>query len=138
MTLASDIQIVQGLIGGVLIGFSALLLFIGKGKVAGISGIVGNAVSHPKESAWRWFFMAGLLSGAAMYLMVNGSLDVTLPSFDMRLALAALFVGVGTRIGSGCTSGHGVCGIGRGSARSVVATGIFMAVAIITVLLGGR
>jgi len=138
MTLAADMQIFQGLLGGLLIGCSALLLILGNGNIAGISGIVGNAISAPRSSAWRWLFIFGLLCGAAIFLFVNGSLDVVLPSFDGRTFLAAALVGIGTRIGSGCTSGHGVCGIGRRSVRSITATTVFMAVAIITVAIVGR
>lgn len=138
MTFATDMQLLQGLFGGVLIGLAALLLFAGRGNIAGISGIVGNAIVKPKGSTWRWLFIAGLLSGAAAYLMVTGSLNAKLPSVDAKMFVAAVLVGVGTRLGAGCTSGHGVCGIGRLSARSIVATLIFMAVAIATVTVVGR
>ncbi|MBT8131074.1 MAG: YeeE/YedE family protein [Gammaproteobacteria bacterium] len=138
MSLSTDIQVIQGLIGGVLIGLSALLLLACSGKVAGVSGIVGNAIAHPRQSAWRWSFIAGLLGGATLYSLMAGSLNADLPSFNGQTALAAALVGIGTRLGSGCTSGHGVCGIGRGSPRSIAATVIFMAVAIITVAITGR
>lgn len=138
MTLSTDIQIVQGLIGGLLIGASALLLILGNGNIAGISGIMGRAISSPRNSAWRWLFILGLLCGSAIFLWVNGSLNIVLPSFDGKVFLAAALVGMGTRLGSGCTSGHGVCGIGRRSKRSVIATVIFMAVAIMTVAIVGR
>lgn len=138
MSLSPDMQIFHGLAGGLLIGFSALLLLLGSGKIAGISGIAGNAISRPRQSKWQWFFIVGLLSGAALFLIVNGSLDAELPSFNLKTSLAAVFVGVGTRLGSGCTSGHGVCGIGRRSVRSFTATVIFMLVAIATVAITGR
>ena len=138
MTLATDMQIVAGLIGGLLIGLSALLLLAGNGAIAGISGIVGNAISKPGQSAWRWFFIIGLLAGASLFLLSNGSLKAVFPSFNAQTALAATLVGVGTRLGLGCTSGHGVCGIGRRSKRSITATAIFMAVAILTVGIVGR
>jgi len=138
MTLAPDMQILHGLAGGLLIGLSALLLLLGSGQIAGVSGIIGNAVVNPRHSAWRWLFIAGLLCGSSIYLWVHGSLNIVLPSFNVKMALAAIFVGAGTRLGSGCTSGHGVCGIGRRSMRSIVATAIFMAVAIITVTIAGR
>lgn len=138
MTLASDMQIVAGLIGGLLIGLSALLLLWGKGCVAGISGIAGNAISHPRDNSWRWFFIFGLLAGATIFLVFSGSLNAEIPSFGGQTALAAALVGAGTRLGSGCTSGHGVCGIGRRSGRSITATVTFMLFAILTVAIVGR
>lgn len=138
MTIAPDMQILQGLVGGVLIGLSALLLLAGTGKIAGISGIAGNLIAKPRQSAWRGLFVIGLLSGASVFLLVNGSLNVAFPSFDARTAIGAALVGIGTRLGSGCTSGHGVCGIGRLSVRSMTATAVFMVVAILTVTIVGR
>ena len=113
------------------------VLLLGAGKTAGISGITGNAIAHPTKSGWQWIFIAGLLGGAAIFMAMNGSLDATLPAFDAKTALAAVCVGVGTRLGTGCTSGHGVCGIGRRSVRSVTATAVFMSVAIATVAIVG-
>lgn len=138
MTLAEDTQILQGFIGGILIGLSALLLLIGNGNIAGISGIVGRAVAQPLNGGWRWLFIAGLLAGSALYLLATGSLDAVIPAFDFKIFMAAALVGVGTRLGSGCTSGHGVCGIGRLSPRSISATVVFMVVAIVTVAVVGR
>ena len=131
-------QILQGLVGGFFIGISALLLLVCNGNLAGISGIVGNAIANPRQSGWRWCFIIGLLSGATIFLFIHGSLEAIPPSFDGKTALAAALIGIGTRIGTGCTSGHGVCGIGRRSARSLTATAIFMAVAILTVAIVGR
>ncbi len=138
ITLAEDIQILQGFLGGLLIGLAALILLLGNGYIAGISGIIGRALTNPLQASWRWLFIAGLLCGSALYLLTNGTLDATIPSFDTQLFLAAALVGIGTRLGSGCTSGHGVCGIGRRSTRSITATITFMAVAIITVTIVGR
>lgn len=138
MSISPDMQILSGLLGGLLIGFAALLLLLGSGKIAGISGIVGNAVSRPSKSAWQWVFIAGLLCGAIIFVATKGSLNAVLPAFGVKTALAAVLVGVGTRLGSGCTSGHGVCGIGRRSVRSFAATATFMIVAIATVAIVGR
>ncbi|BFM09420.1 YeeE/YedE family protein [Halioxenophilus aromaticivorans] len=138
MSIATDTQILQGFLGGLLIGSAALLLLLGKGYIAGISGIVGRAVTSPRNGGWRWLFIAGLLCGSAIYFLINGSLNAQLPTLDVTLLLAAALVGVGTRLGSGCTSGHGVCGIGRRSPRSLIATAVFMVVAIITVAVVGR
>ena len=121
-------------LGGILIGLSASLLLWTNGRIAGISGIVADAVvPAANENAWRWLFLLGLLTGtAAWFTLVD-------PGFSVRsgnpwlLLSAGFLVGVGTRMGSGCTSGHGVCGIGRLSLRSLIATLIFMGFGLLTV-----
>lgn len=126
---------IASLAGGVMIGLAALMLLWLNGKVAGISGIVGAALSdYSPASRWRWFFIVGLLSGggAALYQWV-GTGEIVLRASLPVLIAAGLLVGYGTRLGSGCTSGHGVCGIGRLSPRSIAATCVFMAVAALTV-----
>lgn len=135
---------VSALAGGLLIGASTALLLILNGRIAGISGILGGLLQPRREElGWRLAFLAGLLAAPLIYAAVGGavpsvSIDAPLP----LLILAGLLVGFGTRLGAGCTSGHGVCGIGRGSPRSIVATLVFMATAILTVfvtrhLIGG-
>jgi uncharacterized membrane protein YedE/YeeE len=118
----------SALAGGALIGLAAVLLMLFHGRVAGISGIVGGLFA-PREGdvAWRAAFLAGML-GAAALLGAAG----LVPELRDRpglaaIALAGLLVGFGTRLGSGCTSGHGVCGLARLSPRSLVATAVFMA-----------
>ncbi|MAY34837.1 MAG: YeeE/YedE family protein [Spongiibacteraceae bacterium] len=126
---------IASLAGGVMIGLAALMLLWLNGKVAGISGIVGAALSdYSPASRWRWFFIVGLLSGGglALYQWVGTSEIVLRASLPVLIA-AGLLVGYGTRLGSGCTSGHGVCGIGRLSPRSIAAPCVFMAVAALTV-----
>jgi uncharacterized protein len=123
------------LFGGVMIGLAASLLALGAGRVAGISGILGGLITPGREGrAWRLQFLAGLWVGALLLLAVQpavfGSAGRSLPV----LALAGLLVGFGARLGGGCTSGHGVCGLSRLSGRSVVATLVFMGTAAITVL----
>ena len=123
--------------GGMLIGLAAALLWLGMGRIAGISGIVGGILPiRRKETAWRAAFLAGLLA-APLLLGVAAGYSAPVPALESvdLLAIAGLLVGFGTRLGSGCTSGHGVCGIARLSPRSLVATGIFMAVAAATVFL---
>lgn len=139
MTLADDIILFRGLLGGLLIGTSALLLLLGTGRIAGISGIAGGLTRDAAsgDRAWRAMFMLGLLAGAATYLLSTGSLEMKLVTEGPALYAAAALVGIGTRLGQGCTSGHGVCGLGRRSPRSLVATITFMAVAIITVFIIG-
>jgi uncharacterized membrane protein YedE/YeeE len=121
--------------GGVLIGASAALLLLGKGRVVGISGIVGGALRvQAGDLAWRLWFLLGLIGGGAVLgrlwpAAFGGQLARSAPWF----VVAGLLVGFGTRLGNGCTSGHGVCGIGRWSKRSLAATVVFMATGALTV-----
>ncbi|WP_046079224.1 YeeE/YedE family protein [Halomonas sp. HG01] len=135
----------HGLVGGVLIGLSATWLMITLGRIAGISGILGTLITaRPKgDSGWRLAFLLGLVSGPALVILAGGGLGnvagragavIGAPAGGVATMLVAgLLVGVGTGIGSGCTSGHGVCGLARLSPRSMAATLVFLAVAIVTV-----
>jgi uncharacterized membrane protein YedE/YeeE len=122
--------------GGLLIGGSAVLLLLFLGRLAGISGIVWAAFSGQKDSAWRWWFIVGLLGGPLLYhfLAAQPYPDPS-PLPWWQALLAGGLVGFGVKMGSGCTSGHGVCGIGRLSPRSLVATCVFMVAGILTVFL---
>ncbi|MBY0257237.1 YeeE/YedE family protein [Methylobacterium sp.] len=122
-------------LGGVMIGASAALLLLLNGRIAGISGIVGGLLAPPSsETGWRVAFLAGLVLAPLVYDGLGGSLPpVTIDASFPIVTLAGVLVGFGTRLGGGCTSGHGVCGIGRGSPRSLAATGTFMAIAFLTV-----
>lgn len=125
----------QATLGGILIGAASWLLLASLGRVAGISGIVAGALSpQPGERAWRWAFLAGLVGVGA--LLTWGGPVLPSPHWAVLVA-AGLLVGVGTVLGSGCTSGHGVCGLGRRSRRSLVATGVFMGCGFATVLIAG-
>lgn len=123
------------LLGGALIGLAAAWLLIAEGRIAGISGILGRLLARPdRDTPWRLAFVVGLLAGPVAYLAASGrwpAVDVT--ASWPTLAVAGLLVGFGTRIGSGCTSGHGVCGLARLSTRSLVAVLLFMASAMLTV-----
>jgi hypothetical protein len=124
----------QALFGGILIGISAALLLAFNGRIAGISGILYNLVFNPLSSAergWRIAFLVGLMAGG--YFMLPVEFELRQGYSQWLLIASGLAVGIGTRIGNGCTSGHGVCGIGLMSGRSVVATVTFMATGIITV-----
>jgi uncharacterized membrane protein YedE/YeeE len=124
----------NALLGGVLIGFAAVMLMIRLGRIAGISGILATAITQSgEERLWRLAFLGGIGLGA---LAMADALGGFVPVFSVNLwwlAAAGLLVGYGTRLGGGCTSGHGICGLARFSKRSLVATLAFMASAIVTV-----
>ena len=128
---------VSGLLGGLLIGLAAAVLLLLNGRISGISGIVGGLLApRSAEVGWRVVFVAGLLLGALGYMLAtSGPFPVGMQASMPILIVAGLLVGFGTRLGSGCTSGHGVCGIARLSKRSIVASAVFFGVAIITVFL---
>jgi|TARA_B110000285_G_scaffold173561_1_gene194500 hypothetical protein len=124
----------QPLLGGILIGISAALLLAFNGRIAGISGILYNLLFNPlssSERGWRMAFLIGLIGGG--YLMLPVEFELRQGYSSILLIASGLAVGIGTRIGNGCTSGHGVCGIGLMAGRSLVATVTFMATGIITV-----
>ena len=133
--MSPDFTPVSGFLGGLLIGLAAVLLLIANGRIAGVSGIVaGLATSVRGDTRWRAAFVLGLWLGALLYWAVRGELfEVDLQTTLPVTIVAGLLVGFGTRMGSGCTSGHGVCGIARFSKRSTVATLAFMAAGIATV-----
>ncbi|EIO4104346.1 YeeE/YedE family protein [Vibrio vulnificus] len=125
----------ESLAGGILLGISALTMLLVNGKVAGISGILtGLLTPKSRDFAWRLMFVIGMVSGGVLAVTFGAaSASVAVPTSGVLIAAAGLLVGIGTRLGNGCTSGHGICGIGRLSKRSIVATAIFMAVAAMTV-----
>lgn len=124
----------SALLGGALIGLSAVMLMALLGRVAGISGILASAAEQKgEERGWRLAFLAGLVIAPALYWALSGAK----PAFELQagpvlIVLAGLLVGFGARLGSGCTSGHGVCGLSRLSPRSLAAAAVFMGVAIAT------
>lgn len=128
---------ISGLVGGLLIGCASMLLLVGSGRIAGISGIFGGLLSPAKgDIGWRTAFIGGLLIGGLLWPMITGNaLPVDLQVGWPTMIIAGLLVGFGTRLGSGCTSGHGVCGLGRRSPRSLVATLVFMLAAVVTAFL---
>jgi len=131
----ANAQPLEGLVGGEMIGLAAALMLLGAGRIAGVSGITARATGLADSGMSRssaWLFLVGLPLGA---ILAADSMCTPRASFAPWpvLAVAGLLVGVGTRVGSGCTSGHGVCGVSRLSARSMVATATFMAAGIVTV-----
>ncbi len=125
----------MSLLGGILVGISALLLMLFTGKTAGISGIINGAIARQQnDRAWRVVFLLAMVAGGALAnQLLGGYIPVHYDASLPVIIIAALLVGAGTQIGNGCTSGHGICGIGRLSVRSIVATAVFMITAIMTV-----
>ncbi len=119
---------VSAFIGGVTIGTAASLLLLLNGRICGVSGIFGGLLHFKKgESLWRFSFVAGLLSGGVLLLIYHpASVAISIPYSGTTVMLAGLLVGIGTRMGSGCTSGHGICGVSRLAPRSLVATAVFL------------
>ena len=121
---------ITSLIGGVILGLGAVFLIIFKGRIAGISGIVGALMQFqntPKDHyLWRILFLLGLIGSYQIYSIIFGVPTIEINTSSIELVIAGLLVGFGTRMGSGCTSGHGVCGLGRLSTRSLIATLTFM------------
>ncbi|MFH0273177.1 YeeE/YedE family protein [Vibrio jasicida] len=125
----------MSLLGGVMVGASAVILMLFTGKTAGISGILNGAIENA-DRVWRIVFLIAMaLGGVFAVYALGGHVPTEYSSSFILVVVAGLLVGVGTRIGNGCTSGHGICGMGRFSVRSVVATCTFMATAMLTVLL---
>ena len=131
-----EANVVGGIIGGGLIGLASLILLALNGRIAGVSGILGGIVcGGAGDRRWRIAFMVGLIAGAGVCALARGGLPLHLQAQGLWLVVAGLLVGFGTRIGSGCTSGHGVCGLARRSPRSLLATLTFIGVAIVVVFL---
>lgn len=124
------------LAGGILIGLAAALLLLFNGRIAGISGILGGLLQRPSgDMAWRTAFVLGLAGAPFVYGVFAPLPTVQVDAGAATLVVAGLLVGIGTRYGSGCTSGHGVCGLSRGSLRSLVATAAFMTAGFVTVFI---
>ena len=134
----------SGFAGGVLIGLASVALLLSSGRIAGISGIMGGLLPPERgDAAWRGLLLAGLIIGVLAHRWASGDVAaITIDASYPLVVLGGLLVGFGTRMGGGCTSGHGVCGIGRLSQRSIAATAVFIVAAGLTVfvvrhLLGG-
>ncbi|MBA3609971.1 MAG: YeeE/YedE family protein [Rubrobacter sp.] len=133
----TDFTPVSGLLGGGLIGLSVALMLLLNGRIVGISGIVGGLLTLKfQDTAWRAAFVAGLVLGALAYILMAGDASAVQVLAPLPVVVVGgLLVGFGTRLGSGCTSGHGLCGMARFSRRSMVATATFFGVAMLTVFL---
>ena len=131
---------INSLLGGICIGLAATILLFANGRIMGISGILGDIISFKEKDqiSWRIVFVVGVLTGPFLYLMIFENFKSEMVADRTLLIQAGLLVGLGTSIGSGCTSGHGICGISRLSIRSIVATFIFVVSGVVTVyFIGG-
>jgi uncharacterized protein len=128
---------ISAAVGGALIGLSAVLLILFTGRIAGLSGIFDGLINpQTSDRAWRAAFVAGLIAAPVTARLVGYVVPTPqMPGSYVTIIISGLLVGFGTRLGSGCTSGHGICGIARLSPRSIAATGVFMVTAIVVVAL---
>jgi len=132
----TPLTLFDSILGGIILSISALLLLFGIGKISGISGIFYGLKNTPSSGEyWRVLFIIGLVISPLFAILFGFSLPSSIDVSWPAIIIGGLLVGIGTRVGSGCTSGHGICGIGRLSARSLVATIIFMSTAVITVFI---
>ncbi|CAM8322033.1 YeeE/YedE family protein [Candidatus Methylopumilus planktonicus] len=127
-------MVIQSLIGGSIIGIAVSLLLLFNGKVLGVSGILGELFNHPlSKNYWRLFFVLGLLISPLIFSIFHPIPLIEISSNKLLIILGGLLVGFGSRLGSGCTSGHGVCGLARLSVRSFIATMTFIFFGFVTV-----
>ena len=123
-------------IGGIIIGLAVVIFFLFNGRLVGISGIAANALNQKERRIDNILFLVGLILGPILYSLIsNKEINISISNSLPLLIVAGLLVGIGTRISGGCTSGHGISGIGRFSLRSIIATITFMVVGILTVLI---
>ena len=123
-------------LGGMIIGLAVVIFFLFNGRLVGISGIAANALTEKDDKFDNLLFLLGLILGPIIYsLFASKEINITISNSFILLTLAGLLVGIGTRVSGGCTSGHGISGIGRFSLRSIIATITFMIVGILTVLI---
>lgn len=126
----------SALLGGLLIGFSVLLFFYTTGRLAGVSGIFSNAFTFHNKQISNWLFLIGLVSGPLFFMGFSpNEVQFSVTNSLILIIIGGFLVGLGTRIGGGCTSGHGVCGVSRFSIRSIVGTLMFITTGAITVFL---
>ena len=130
MTFVLD-DALMGLLGGLMIGTAAAIFLLGLGRIAGISGVLGSLIRGIPPVSQNLAFMAGLIGAPVIYALVATPPDIGITDQTWVLIVGGLLVGLGTRLGAGCTSGHGVCGMSRFSGRSITATLAFMAVGVL-------
>ena len=132
-----NLTIIESTIGGALIGLAAVFLMAFNGRIMGISGIAGAALNQSEGRFWRVAFLCGVLLGPLGYTIALGDVEMVMVASVPLLAVAGFVVGLGTALGSGCTSGHGICGISRFSVRSLGATICFVGTGMVTVFILG-
>ncbi|GAA5187469.1 YeeE/YedE family protein [Ferrimonas gelatinilytica] len=125
----------NALFGGMLIGFAALILMLVNGRIAGISGILTGALKPRPGDGWRFAFLLGLIGSGFTLTTLGWVTRPELTTSTPLMLIAGFLVGLGAYLGNGCTSGHGICGLGRLSTRSLAATAVFMATAVLTAIL---
>lgn len=133
----ANLTILESTLGGALIGLAAVLLMAFNGRIMGISGIAGMALHSRDGRGWRIAFLVGTIAGPLLFTALIGRVEMEMVASLPMLAIAGLVVGLGTALGSGCTSGHGICGISRFSVRSIGATICFVATGMVTVFIIG-
>ena len=127
---------ISATLGGLIIGLAVVIFFLFNGRLVGISGIAANALTEKDKKFDNLLFLIGLIIGPTIYILFTSrEISITISNSFLLLIIAGLLVGIGTRIGGGCTSGHGISGIGRFSLRSIIATITFMLVGVLTVLI---
>ena len=131
----ANFTLLNSLIGGILIGIAAVIVFIVNGRIMGISGIIGNLITHKEtdQISWRIIFILGVLIGPLFFIILFKEIKSEMVANTTLLIISGFLVSLGTSLGNGCTSGHGICGLSRFSIRSMVATFIFVISGMITV-----
>ena len=131
----ANLTLLNSLIGGILIGIAAIIIFLVNGRIIGISGIIGNLITHKETDQiyWRIIFILGVLIGPLFFIILFKEIKSEMVANTTLLIISGFLVSLGTSLGNGCTSGHGICGLSRFSIRSMVATFIFVISGMITV-----
>ena len=131
----ANFTLLNSLIGGILIGIAAIIVFLVNGRIMGISGIIGNLITHKEtdQTYWIIIFILGVLIGPLLFIIFFKEIKSEMVANTTFLILSGFLVGLGTSLGNGCTSGHGICGLSRFSIRSIVATFVFVISGMITV-----
>ena len=131
----ANFTLLNSLIGGILIGIAAIIIFFVNGRIMGISGIIGNLITHKETDQiyWRITFILGVLIGPLFFIILFKEIKSEMVANTSLLIISGFLVGLGTSLGNGCTSGHGICGLSRFSIRSIVATFVFVISGMITV-----
>tara|TARA_B100002052_G_scaffold124743_1_gene114521 strand:- start:1473 stop:1904 length:432 start_codon:yes stop_codon:yes gene_type:complete len=131
----ANFTLLNSLIGGILIGIAAIIVFLVNGRIMGISGIIGNLITHKETDQiyWRIIFILGVLIGPLLFIIFFKEIKSEMVANTTLLIISGFLVGLGTSLGNGCTSGHGICGLSRFSTRSIVATFVFVISGMITV-----